>query len=82
MDKEGVKERVRFYTEMVKLGTVVSLTVGGGAVGLVFNLKDELRVLAFIGAVFVEVASVMFTVHSYLKVLDYLDRLEKLKEGG
>ena len=34
MDREALKERIKFYTEMVKLGTAVSIAVGGGSVGL------------------------------------------------
>ncbi len=82
MDKEGVKERVRFYTEMVKLGTVASITVGGGGVSLLLNLDNGLKAILFLLSILLVLSSAVFTVSSFLKALDYIRELERLDKGG
>ncbi len=82
MGKEAIKEKVRFYTEMVKLGTVASITVGGGGVSLLLNLDSGLKAILFLLSILLALSSAVFTVSSFLKALDYMRELERLDEGG
>ncbi|EDP75544.1 hypothetical protein [Hydrogenivirga sp. 128-5-R1-1] len=82
MGRGAIKEKVRFYTEMVKLGTVASITVGGGGVSLLLNLDSGLKAILFLLSILLALSSVAFTVSSFLKSLDYMRELERLNEGG
>ncbi len=82
MGREAVKEKVRFYTEMVKLGTVASITVGGGGVSLLLNLDSGVKAILFLLSILLALSSAIFTVSSFLKALDYMRELERLDEGG
>ena len=82
MGRGAIKEKVRFYTEMVKLGTVASITVSGGGVSLLLNLDSGLKAILFLLSILLALSSVVFTVSSFLKSLDYMRELERLDEGG
>ncbi len=82
MDREALKERIKFYTEMVKLGTAVSIAVGGGSVGLLLNLDSGLKAVLFLLSILLVLSSVVFTVSSFLEALDCLRKLERMDEGG
>ena len=74
---EAIKERIRFYTEMVKLGTVISMAVGSGAAGLILNLNSKLKVILLILALLIFANSVLFSLTAFLKALEYLKKLEE-----
>ncbi len=82
MSEEAVKEKVRFYTEMVKLGAITSITVGGGGVSLLLNMDSGLKAILFLLSILLVLSSAIFTVSSFLKALDYMKELERLNKGG
>ena len=75
--REAIKERVRFYTELLKVLIVLSATLLGGMVGLLFKLDNPLSIfLLFLGAI-LELVIIGFMLRLYLEIEELLRRLEK-----
>ena len=78
-NSESIKEKIRFSVEMVKLGVFISTAVGGGAAGLLLNLNTQIKVVLFFTALLILISSVLFSLTSFLKALEYLKRLEEIE---
>ena len=75
--REAIKERVRFYTELLKVLIVLSATLLGGMVGLLFKLDNSLSIfLLFLGAI-LEFVIIGFMLRLYLEIEELLRRLEE-----
>ncbi len=77
MDKEVIKERVKFYTELLKLLWVLLIALGGGLSGLFLRGVNEgkdilitmVGVILFIMAV-IGVVKIIKDIHRLLKKLE------------
>ena len=75
--REAIKERVRLYTELLKVLIVLSATLLGGMVGLLFKLDNSLSIfLLFLGAI-LEFVIIGFMLRLYLEIEELLRRLEE-----
>jgi len=79
MDREAIKERVRFYTEYLKILWFLIAGVSGGLVSLFFALDTAEKVIVFI----VGLAILFGLVSAVIKLtLDVRELLKKLEVGG
>ena len=76
---ESIKEKIKFFSEMVKLGVFISTAVGSGAAGLLLNLNSKIKVLLFFTALLILISSVLFSLTSFLKTLESLKKLEHVE---
>ncbi len=76
---ESIKEKIKFFSEMVKLGVFISIAVGSGAAGLLLNLNSKIKVLLFFTALLILISSVLFSLTSFLKTLESLKKLEHVE---
>jgi len=73
---EGVKEEIRFYTEVFKTAIFLLVATAGGTVGLLLKIDNRLALLlAFIGCI-LEIVWAFWTVSTYLRVKNLLRELK------
>ncbi|HMJ71484.1 MAG TPA: hypothetical protein VK508_21460 [Cyclobacteriaceae bacterium] len=66
---DKLKERMRFETEMVRLGTIFLLTVGGGVVSLILEGPDRGSEIVFLSfGMILFVIAIKLTVGTFLEV--------------
>ncbi len=75
MDKEAIKERVKFYTELLKLLWIFAIALGGGEVGLLINLNSSIKALLFFGGLFLLLLTVIAIIYVLLTIKDELAKL-------
>ena len=77
MKEEAIKERIRFYTELLKAMILLDITTAGGVAGLLFKVNEgPAMFLILLGSV-LEVFFLSGTLALYLTVEELLRRLEK-----
>jgi len=77
MSPEAVKERIRFYTEVLKMFMLLSLTTGGGLAGLLFQLDRSPAIFLLFVGVILEVFFLSGATILYLTIEELLRRLEQ-----
>jgi Na+-transporting NADH:ubiquinone oxidoreductase subunit NqrB len=78
LDKsDTIKERIKFYTEILKLIATFSFITAGGTVGLFFKLKDPISIPFILFGIVLTVG--FLTVVAYLlgTIKSLFERLEK-----
>ena len=76
--REAIKERVRFYTELIKILWLLVLGVGGGTAGLFLKGIDSLKAFILFGAgIFIVLLSLLLILKL---VRDTNSLLKKLEE--
>ena len=79
MKEKIIEEKLKFHVEMVKLGTTITVAVGGGTVGLLLNPNRFLKVLAGMLGLLVILGSISFTVSHYFQIKKLFKALEEEK---
>jgi len=79
MKEKILEEKLKFHMEMVKLGTTITVAVGGGTIGLLLNPNSFLKVLAGVLGLLVVLGSVSFTVSHYFQIKELFKVLEEGK---
>ncbi len=79
MEKEAVRERIRFLTEYIKVLWVMIMATSGGLVSLFFSLDEPEKVVIFSMGLLVLSGLIVAVVKL---IFDANELLEKLEEGG
>ena len=78
--REAIKERVRFYTELIKILWLLVLGVGGGTVGLFLKGFSSVKsFILFSAGVFIVLLSLLLILKLVRDTNSLLKRLEEEK---
>lgn len=74
---DALKERIRYYTEWIRLFWVGMFVVGGGALSLLLTLDSLLKTFLFVLGMVLQVVFVLAIGIIHGKVIELIGRLEK-----
>ena len=74
---DALKERIRYYTEWIRLLWVGMFVVGGGVVSLLLALDSILKTFLFVLGMVLQVVFVLAIGIIHSKVTELIGRLEK-----
>jgi len=77
---EATKEKLKFYTEYLKLLWILEVAIGGGLISLLFSLDSAMKVLIFTGGIFVFFSILIAIIRLTLAIKMLLIKLEEEEE--
>ncbi|EDP75498.1 hypothetical protein [Hydrogenivirga sp. 128-5-R1-1] len=76
MKEEAIRERIKFYTELLKALILLDITTAGGIAGLLFKADESPAVFLLLIGSLLEVFFLAGTLSLYLTIEELLRRLE------
>jgi len=78
--EEHIKERIKFLTELLKLLWITIMAIGGGAISLLLNLDNKIKVFLLFLGIFAEVILISLTLKVLIKIAELFELLSKLND--
>jgi hypothetical protein len=76
---EGPKERIRYYTEWIRLLWVGMFLIGGGGISLLLTLDSRLKVFLLVLAALLEGVFAALIGLAHKRITTLIERLEEIK---